>query len=584
VIGRIPTGWLPTSVSMTPDSKHLFVVNEKSTAGPNTGNLYYSWETEAGAATNPTYKNEYTWELEKSGLISMPTPDPTYLGYLTSVVDDNNNFHQANAEPPIMKFLQTKIKHVIYIVNENRTYDQVLGDLHNGSNGDPSLTFFGKDITPNLHALAANYVTLDNFYDSSETSGVGWNWAMQGHTNDYVEKTQPVDYGNGAGGFSYDWQGIVDNINLGLPATGPSSIFATRITGVLDPTGKSTILPGPNDPSATEGYKDNTSPGALGGYIWESVQRKYGINSVRNYGWQIDLNMYSYPAVLNPPPLIRNPYATKTLEAQASSPSIQPVTDPYYRAFDEAYPDIFRIEEWTREFNSGIFPALETMTIPHDHTGSFGSAIEGLNTPQLELADHDYAIGQLVQAVSHSKFWASTAIVMIEDDPQDGQDHVEAHRSIIHIISPWTKSHALVHTTYFTTSALRTVEDLLGVNHLGFNDANAMPIWDAFTTTPTLTPYNPIIPGVLCAPPVATDLVPACKVPSAARTRRVAELHNAAWWKTASAGLDFSKPDHVNPQYYNAILQYGMTGRGTLPAPTANALKSQDYDGDGDGK
>ena len=590
VLGRIPTGWLPTSVSVTPNGKRLFIVNEKSPAGPNMGNLYYAWNTVAGASTNPTFRNEYTWELEKSGLLAMPTPDPTYLAYLTNAVDANNNFRQANAEPPIMKFLQSQIKHVVYIVNENRTFDQVLGDLGNGSNGDPALTFFTKNLTPNLHALAANYVTLDNFYDSSETSGVGWNWAMQGRTTDYVEKTQPVDYGNGAAGFSYDWQGIVDNINLGLPPTGPASIFTTRITGILDPSGSSTILPGTNDPSATEGYKDNTSPQTLGGYVWETVQRKYGMNSVRNYGWQIDLNAYSYPAPLSPP-LIRHPYATKTLEAQPSTPSIQPVTDRYYRAFDQRYPDIFRIEEWAREFKSGIFPALETMTIPHDHTGSLGtgssSAIEGLGTPQLELADHDYAVGNLVQAISNSPYWKSTVIVMIEDDPQDGQDHVEAHRSIIHIISPWTRSHSVDHTTYFTTSALRTVEDLLGVNHLGFNDANAMPIADAFTTTPTMKPYTSIIPGVLCHAPVASDLVPACKNSAAPRTAPVAQLHDAAWWGKATAGLDFSRPDHINPQYYNAILEYGITGHGTLPQKTATALESKAYDAgdaDGDGK
>jgi len=586
VIGRIPTGWLPTSVSVSSDGLNLYVVNEKSTAGPNPGNLYYAWETLPGAKTNPTYADEYTWELEKSGLVSLPTPGVDTLSYLTGVVDTNNNFQHENVEPPIMAFLRTKIKHVIYIVNENRTFDQVLGDLGNGSNGDPSLTFFTQPITPNLHALAANFVTLDNFYDSSETSGVGWNWCMQGHTNDYVEKTQPVDYGNGYAGFTYDWQGIVNNMNLGLPPTGPASIFTTRITGILDPSGASTILPGYKDPSATEGA-DNLSQNTVGGYIWETVLRKYGPNSVRNYGWQIDLNPYSDPAPLNPPE-VRYPYSHHALEAQPSTPSIQAVTDRYYRAFDQTYPDIFRIEEWMREFNGYVannnFPSLEVMTIPHDHTGSLSSALEGLKTPQLELADHDYAIGELVGTLSHSKYWSSTAIVMIEDDPQDGQDHVEAHRSIIHIISPWTKSHAVVHTTYFTTSALRTVEDLLGVNHLGFNDANALPISDAFTTTPTLKAYTPIIPGILCTE-ATPGLVPACNNAQAPRTPAVAQLHNAAWWAKATAGLDFSKPDHVNPQYYNAILEYGITGRGTLPKPVAANLASKDYDADdGDGK
>ncbi len=545
VLGRIPTGWLPTSVSVSNDGRHVFIVNEKSTAGPNTGNLYYAWNTVYGASTNPTVRDEYTWELEKSGLVSLPTPDLGTLSYLTNIVDVNNNFQNENREPWIMGFLRKNIKHVIYIVNENRTFDQVLGDLGNGSNGDPRLTFFNQKITPNLHALAANYVTLDNFYDSSETSGVGWNWCMQGHTNDYVEKTQPVDYGNGGKGFTYDWQGIVSNMNLGLLPTGSGSIFTTRITGVLDPTGKSTILPGFKDPSATEGA-DDLRAGTRGGYIWESVLRQYGPNSVRNYGWQIDLSYYG--TALGPTE-VRHPYPSY-LQSAPSTPSIQAVTDRYYRAFDQSYPDIFRIEEWTREFNNFVannnFPALETMTIPHDHTGSLTSTFakqEGLTTPQLELADHDYAIGKLVEAVSHSKYWSSTAIIMIEDDPQDGQDHVEAHRSIIHIISPWTKSKAVVHSTYFTTSALRTVEDLLGVQHLGFNDANALPIWDAFTTVPTIKAYDPIIPGILCTQ-AAPDLVPACKNPAAVRTASVKPLHDGAWWAKATAGLDFSKPDH----------------------------------------
>jgi DNA-binding beta-propeller fold protein YncE len=173
---------------------------------------------------------------------------------------------------------------------------------------------------------------------------------------------------------------------------------------------------------------------------------------------------------------------------------------------------------------------------------------------------------------------------MLEDDPQDGQDHVEAHRSIIHIISPWTRSHAIVHSTYFTTSALRTVEDLLGVQYLGFNDANARPISDAFSTVPTLRPYTSIIPGALCAAPVAPDLVPACKSSTSVKSRRVADLHDSAWWAKATVGLDFSKPDHVNPQYFNAILEYGMTGHGRLPPASAVSLQSKDYDGDDDGK
>jgi DNA-binding beta-propeller fold protein YncE len=225
------------------------------------------------------------------------------------------------------------------------------------------------------------------------------------------------------------------------------------------------------------------------------------------------------------------------------------------------------------------------MTIPHDHTGSFSAAIEGLDTPELELADHDYAIGQLVQAVSHSKYWGSTAIIMIEDDPQDGQDHVEAHRSIAHVISAYTKTNYIDHNTYTTLSALRTVTDLLGVNHLGFQDANAQAITTAFGTTPSHKPYTAIIPGLLCGGGVAKDLVPACADPSVKRTQRVAPLHNGAWWAARTVGLNFRQPDHLPAQAYNQLLEYGITGHGSMPSMAAMAAPPPaDADGDGDDK
>ena len=580
VVGRIPVGWYPTGIRISANGKYLFSINEKSNMGPNPSQTYYSWNTPYGIGLNKTSTNTYTWEAEKGGIVSMPVPDSTGLTYLTNQVNANNGFGTPN-DSPTMAFLRTVIKHVIFIVNENRTYDQVLGDLNNGANGDAKLTFFTQPITPNLHQLADSFVTLDNFYDSSETSGVGWNWNMQGHTNAFVEQTQPVDYGNSNGyGFTYDWQGIVKHMNLGLPPTGGNSIFNTRITGLLDPSGSSTILPGYQDPSATEGA-DNLSPGTVGGYIWEDALRA-GL-TVRNYGWNCDLTYYGTNTPFNPPP-VQNPFNSGTLQSAPSTPTIQPITDLYYRAFDQTYPDIWRIQEWAREYNnfvtSGNMPNLEVMTIPHDHTGSFGSALEGLNTPQLELADHDYAIGQLVQTVSNGPYWGSTAIVILEDDPQDGQDHVEGHRSIIHIISPYVKAHSIDHTTYTTVNSLRTVEDLLGLAPLGMNDDNSAPMSDVFTTYPNLQPYTAIIPGSLCAPPVSPDLVPACSGSSKhRRTPPVRQLHDGKWWTKMTAGMDFHEPDHLDSRYYNALLQYGIQGVGTLPPrqkPLADVIHGDD--------
>ncbi len=573
VLGRIPTGWLPTSVSLSADGTRLFVVNEKSNAGPNPGQVYYSFNTDYGKSLNPTNANLYTWEIEKSGLLTIPLPDAPALARLSALVDTNNGFSAPPQGDSMMAALRRHITHVIYIVNENRTFDQVLGDLNNGSNGEPRLTFFPRDVAPNLHALAAGYVTLDNFYDSSETSGVGWNWVMQGHTDDFVEKTQPVQYGNARGaGLTYDWQGIVANINLGQPADhcAKLDIFDCRITTIArEGSADSNVFPGPADPSATEGAGD-LRPDALGGYVWESALRA-GL-TVRNYGWQIDLNYYNTP--LDPDPAhTRHPGAKGVLEASPSTPSIQALTDRYYRAFDMTYPDVYRIEEWQREFaqfeRSGNLPNLTVMTIPHDHFGSFGTAIEGLRTPQLEMADHDYAVGRLVESVSHSKFWSSTAIVMLEDDPQNGQDHVEAHRSIVHIISPYTKTRYVDHTTYTTVNALRTVEDLLGIQPLSMYDANAVPMSTAFTTVATIRPYTVIVPGSLCAPPVAPDLAPACSNPGVPKSAAVTQAHGGAWWAAMTAGMDFTHPDRVDPARFNALLEYGISGRGTVPQPLA---------------
>ena len=578
VIGRIPTGWLPTSVSVSKNGEMLYVSNEKSNSGPNPAQVYYSYNTPYGTALNAQlgFPNQYTWETEKADLLSFPVPERSELAALSRQVDANNGFNNRGTDAT-MAFLRSKIKHVLYIVNENRTYDQVLGDLGTGANGDPRLTFFTKDIAPNLHALSRDYVTLDNFYDSSESSGVGWNWVMQGHTNDFTEKTQTVSYGNSDGqGLTYDWQGIVANMNLGLRPTGGSSIFDTRITGIIDPSGASTILPGMKDPVASEGAND-LHPGVIGGYIWEAALRAG--KSVRNYGWQDDLTYYFTGPPFDPA-LARHPFENHVLQAQPSTPSIQPITDRYYRAFDQRYPDVYRVEEWKREFDGFVknrnFPDLTTMTIPHDHFGSLGSAIEGLNTPELEMADHDYAVGQVVDAISHSPYWPSTAIVMIEDDPQDGMDHVDAHRSIAHVISAYTRRGAIDHTFYTTVNALRTVEELVGVPPLGLNDANSRPMSTVFTNVANVTPYEPVIPGILCTL-AAKDLVPACADPNAVRSRAVRLLHDASWWNRATHNFNTREPDHMNGRLFNRVLRYGITGEGSMPT-SAQVAKAEPKD------
>ena len=563
VIGRVPTGWYPSSVSAGSDGKMLYVVNAKSNAGPNPSNDRTTFQ---GTAMNRNFRNDYNWALEKAGLLAIPLPlSIKQLANLSSQVDRNNGF-MLSAPASVMTTLRRQVKHVIYIVNENRTYDQVLGDLP-GANGEPALTLFPRPLSPNHHELQTEFVTLDNFFDSGESSGVGWNWSMMAHTTDFTEKSQSVLYGNaGFKGLTYDYQGTNRNINVGLPeASSRTTFFDERITSLFDPSGRSSILPGSTDVAAGENA-DNDDPGAVGGYLWDTALRAG--KSIRNYGWQVDQIAYGSEMPLDPA-LVRHPFEKGVEQAAPINRPLRAATDVYYRGFDQRYPDQFRIEEWLREFKffvaNNSLPNLEMMTIPHDHFGSFGKAIEGLNTPTLQFADNDYAIGELVQAVSHSRYWQDTAIFIIEDDSQNGPDHVDGHRSIAYIISPYTRRHSMVHTRYTTVNVLRTIEDILGARPVSMFDANASPMVEAFTATADQTPYEPYVPGVLCHPPVAVDLLGA-----ACRSERVTAapraLHNGQWWAAHTAEFDFSAADRADAFAFERVLWNGTKG---APLPSA---------------
>jgi YVTN family beta-propeller protein len=563
VVGRIPTGWYPTGVAVSSDGSYLYVCNEKSDPGPDPDNGY---GTPAGKAENPTHRNEYGWALEKAGLLSLPIPGEAELARLTALVDTNVGYDN-RAKASALAYLHRKIRHVIYITDENRTYDQVLGDL-TGADGDHALNTFPEAIGPNHHALARDFVTFDNFYDPGESSGVGWNWSVQGHTDDYVERAQAVLYGNAEfAGLTYDYQGIVRNLNLALPQTGGSSIFDERLTGVLDPTGASSMLPGPRDPAANAGDGD-LSPGATGGYLWDDAIR-HGL-TVRNYGEHVDLDHYD----LDSKPFIdvsRTPFASRVLQAAPAKIDLATRTDRYYRGFDQNVPDQFRIDEWQREFAGyvahGDLPSLEVMTVPHDHFGDFKTALAGLRTPELQFADNDFALGRIVQAVSHSRYWNDTEIFIDEDDSQSGPDHVNSHRSTAYAVGPYSKRGFVDHTRYTTDSLLRSIEVILGLEPLGIEDANAIPMTAAFARAPDARAYDPIVPGVLCKPPVAADLIPrACASATLRKTAAREPLHDGAWWAMQTARMDFSRPDAVDAAAFNALLTYGITGRGSRPA------------------
>ncbi|MBG1265445.1 hypothetical protein F8S12_02905 [Nostoc sp. WHI] len=571
VSGRIPTGWYPNSVSVSQDGQKLYVVNAKSTAGPNPS---AGRTTVTGQARNTTFRDEYIYALEKAGLSIIPVPKGNTLATLSNQVDKNNGFYNRRPDR-IMRFLQNKIKYIVYVIKENRTYDQVLGDLPIG-NGDPQLTVFPQAISPNHHQLALDYVTLDNFYDSGEVSGNGWGWSTFGRVTDHTEKSVAVSYGNG--GFSYDYEGQNRNVILTLPQTNAAPTqLNTRLTGVLDPTGNSSILPGDVDISAPEGAND-LKPGTVGGYLWDAALRAG--KTVRNYGCVTDLSFYgsgqSDPTKADPNNPLYIPVSPTAYPNIPQSPGTKPSllgnTDTYFRGYDQKQSDIYSFNEWRRDWEDyikkqGEPPNLTMIALDHDHFGAFGNALAGLNTPELQMADNDYALGLLVETISKSPYGKETAIFVLEDDAQDGPDHVDASRSLGYVISPYTKRKTLVSNNYNTVTMIRTMEDLLNIGYLGMNDANAQPMSDVFTRNPNFTPYNAIVPGNLCKAPVDSKLVPACQNPNVVKTAAIPSQHDQQWWVQATKDFYFEVEDKLDTDAFNHVLWAGVKGD-RVPYPT----------------
>jgi DNA-binding beta-propeller fold protein YncE len=470
----------------------------------------------------------------------------------------------------MMAFLQNKIQHVIYIVKENKTYDQVLGDLPRG-NGDPTLTQFPQAVTPNHHGLAMTFGLMDNFYDSGQVSGDGWGWSTYAETTDYNEKTIAVNYGNGGNGVTYDTEGTSRLIGTGLPDSDPNpNPFTVRLTTVLDPTGSSAIMPGPKNVSNPLGA-DDLDADAVGGHLWDSALRAG--KTVRNYGFFVDQAYYvtSQKDPTKPDPVLKtylpiSPTPFPNLpQAVSLSPGLRDKTDIFFRGFDQNNADTYLYNEWARDMAVNGLPALTLLRLPHDHFGSTSTAIAGLNTPTLQMSDNDYAIGKVVDTISHSQYWQNTAIFILEDDAQSGGDHVDAHRSLGYAISPYSKRGVTISTNYNTVNVLRTMEDLLGINHLNQSDANAAPMADVFTRTPDFTAYSAIVPGDLCAAPVDPNLVPACKITNLRITPKLPELHDAAWWAENLKGFDFHDADLVDLEAYNRVLWKGLMGNAPYP-------------------
>jgi len=490
--GYVPVGWYPTAVAVI-DQDHLFVANAKGTSVRNPNNFPDPYD--------PKRESAYILNVIHGNVCTVRIPKPDELAKSTQQVLDDNRLAALthdNSNPLADRGLAAgKITHVFYIIKENRTYDQVLGDLPQG-NGDKSLTLFGRDVTPNHHALAERFVLLDNLYACGEVSGDGWTWSTQGMADAYVQRNVPYHYSNR--GRKFDFEGQNNGyITGGFPAR--------------DENGK----PLTTMPSLKNGAPAIPDIASTGRNLWDTA-REAGI-SLRNYGFLLSFNdrvtglaggpdNYPGPPGLQPPghdlagisdidyrrfdldfadsdaPFI---YATKTGNSKAL----------FKKSAFGRYKVSSRFTEWNREFqmmlakspDGSAVPALSMIRLPNDHTTG---ATPGKHTPRSYVADNDYALGEIVQAISRSPIWRSSAIFVIEDDAQSGADHVDAHRTVGFVVSPWIKAKSVDHHFCNTDSMLKTIELILGLGPMSQYDAVADPIMDWDDSPSNAAPYDAI--------------------------------------------------------------------------------------------
>ncbi len=536
--GYIPTEWFPTAVAV--HGGELFVATGKGKGtGPN-GMPQPAPKDPALARSFKPRAHAYIATLLYGSLASIDVAAAEKnLPELSAAVMTSNRM---NAAQEHLQFAggSNPIKHVIYMIKENRTYDQILGDLGVG-NGDPSLTMYGKSITPNEHKLALQFGVLDNFYDSGEVSGNGHVWSTAAITSDYTEKIWQQSYRGKER--VYDFEGVVEQ---GYPLAEGISDVDEPASGYLWTNlakhGKSLLHFGeyistefcsdkpaaPKDRSPLLGTPEAESRSCPKNSIrkGEAIPAMYG-GGKSEYPWNI--------------PLIAKNIATK--------PELEGHFDPNYPDFDLLFPDQLRFEEfrtrleqWKRERSAGsdTMPSFLMLRMGNDHTAGTRA---GSPTPRASIADNDLAIGRVAEAVSHSDFWNDTAIFILEDDAQDGADHVDAHRSLSLVISkyaPHGASPAIDSSFYTTVSVVRTMEDLLGVPPMNNNDASA-PLIQLFSGEGSQPPYNADYSN---------------------RDNRLIYQANTAqsYGAKASAKMDFTHEDRADPRKLNVILWHDAMG------------------------
>ncbi len=480
--GFIPVGWYPTCVKVV--GKKIFVTNGKGFSsfanplGPNPTKKAVKHQA-AGDDDGP----QYIGSLMKGTLSIIDIPSPKQLSVYSQQVYKNTPYtkkkemlSQGEAGNPIPKKIgnTSPIKYVFYVIKENRTYDQVLGDVKEG-NGDASLVLFGKNVTPNQHELAKDFVLLDNFYVDGEVSADGHNWSMGAYATDYLEKNWVTSYGHRGG--RYDAEG-------------------------------------------TRKIANNK-----GDFIWGDC-KKAGV-SYRTYGEFAD----DYKANI---PVLEGHFCT------------------YYTSWDQTVRDTSRVGQWKRDFDSLVainaLPRLNTIRLINDHT-------EGMKkdrpSPFAHVADNDLAVGMLVDYLSKSPVWKDCVVFILEDDAQDGPDHVDAHRSPVYIAGPYVKRNFVDHTSYTTSGVIRTMELILGLPPMSQYDAAATPLWRCFTSKPDNRGYTALPSNINL-----TD-------------------KNLVWNELAerSEKFDLSKEDLVPEKEFNEVIWKGVKGiNSVMPAPKRAAF------------
>jgi DNA-binding beta-propeller fold protein YncE/phospholipase C len=488
VLGFLPTGWYPTAVRALRDGR-LLVLNGKGMGshpnpdGPNP----FRWPA-------PGTKKGYVAGIQEGSALLVPNFQSKDLEAYTKTVFENSPYRDSLLEKagivkgnpvPDTPGGPTPIRHVILLMKENRTYDQVLGDMREG-NGDPNLVLFGENITPNHHKIAREFVLLDNFYVNADVSADGFYWTTAAIAPDTNQKTWPLSY-------------------------------ARRIYARGNPN--------------PEGTRQ-----APGGHIWDKAAEA-GV-SFYNYGF----------TAVNLP----SPPDTGVQIREVRDPVLKPHTNYNFRQHDRSFSDINRIQvflndlaEWEKK---GEMPRLVIMTIGNDHTEG---TRPGIRSPISCVADNDQALGIMVEGLTRSKFWSSTAMFVVEDDAQDGADHVDSHRSPAYVISPYTRRHSVDSTLYNTTSMLRTIELILGLKPMTMFDAAARPMANSFQASANLAPYHNESPRV-----PLNDKNPD-RSATAARSMK----------------LDFSASDMADEHELNDILWIAI--KGTTPPPSVHSVFGQ---------